>query len=102
MAKITVEECLKNVPNRFDLIMLASKRAHQIAAEGTKSQLLNHSDSKPTIVALQEIENNLIDASFFEKDVFDEFDESSFGDIDERLFEKNKIERSPTDNIELI
>ena len=34
MARITVEDCLDNVDNRFELVMLASKRARQIATQG--------------------------------------------------------------------
>ena len=55
MARITVEDCLKVVDNRFDLVMFAAKRARQLA-NGVQSQLDNsEADDKPTVLALREI-----------------------------------------------
>ncbi|MDC0446403.1 DNA-directed RNA polymerase subunit omega [Gammaproteobacteria bacterium] len=62
MARVTVEDCLKYIPNRFDLILVAAKRAHQLSSGGFKSTLDVGKD-KPTIVALREIEEGLIDNS---------------------------------------
>ena len=62
MARVTVEDCLKYIPNRFDLILVAAKRAHQLNSGGFKSTLDVGKD-KPTIVALREIEEGLIDNS---------------------------------------
>jgi DNA-directed RNA polymerase subunit omega len=62
MARVTVEDCLKYIPNRFDLILVAAKRAHQLNSGGFKSTLDVGKD-KPTIVALREIEEGLIDKS---------------------------------------
>jgi DNA-directed RNA polymerase subunit omega len=58
MARITVEDCMDNVNNRFDLVLLATKRARQIA-EGVEP-LLPMDNDKPTVVALREIAENLI------------------------------------------
>jgi DNA-directed RNA polymerase subunit omega len=58
MARITVEDCLDNVNNRFDLVLLATKRARQIA-EGVEP-LLPMDNDKPTVVALREIADGLI------------------------------------------
>jgi len=63
MARVTVEDCLKYIPNRFDLILIAAKRAHQLNSGGFKSTLDVGKD-KPAIVALREIEEGLIDKSF--------------------------------------
>jgi len=60
MARVTVEDCLKYIPNRFDLILVAAKRAHQLNSGGFKSTLDVGKD-KPAIVALREIEEGLID-----------------------------------------
>ncbi len=60
MARITVEDCLDHVDNRFELVMVASKRARQIAIEG-KDPLVEPGDDKPTVIALREIEQGLID-----------------------------------------
>jgi DNA-directed RNA polymerase subunit omega len=62
MARVTVEDCLKYIPNRFDLILVAAKRAHQLNSGGFKSTL-DVGNDKPAIVALREIEEGLIDKS---------------------------------------
>ena len=54
MARVTVEDCLENVDNRFELIMVSSKRAHQIATGG-KDPMVPWEDDKPTVVALREV-----------------------------------------------
>jgi DNA-directed RNA polymerase subunit omega len=53
MARITVEDCLKNVKNRFDLILLASKRARQLMHGVPAKVEIDH--DKATVVALREI-----------------------------------------------
>lgn len=58
MARVTVEDCLEKIDNRFKLIMVASKRARQIAM-GTEP-LLEWENDKPTVVALREIADELI------------------------------------------
>ena len=54
MARITVEDCLKVVDNRFELVLMASKRARQVA-HGADA-LVPEDDDKPTVIALREIE----------------------------------------------
>ena len=54
MARVTVEDCLENVANRFELVMVASKRARQISTEG-KDPLVPLENDKPTVIALREI-----------------------------------------------
>jgi DNA-directed RNA polymerase subunit omega len=53
MARITVEDCLQNVPNLFQLVLVAAKRARKLAngAEPT----VEWENDKPTVVALREI-----------------------------------------------
>ncbi|CAB5497345.1 DNA-directed RNA polymerase omega subunit (EC 2.7.7.6) [uncultured Gammaproteobacteria bacterium] len=62
MSRVTVEECLNFVDNRFELVLVAAKRAHQLSSGGYKSTLDVGKD-KVTVVALREIEAGLIDAS---------------------------------------
>lgn len=62
MARITVEDCLENVDNRFELVMVSSKRARQIQTGG-KDPLVSLDNDKPTVLALREIAEGLIDAS---------------------------------------
>jgi DNA-directed RNA polymerase subunit omega len=61
MARITVEDCLEHVENRFDLVLLAARRARQIA-QGADPLVPGEND-KPTVIALREIAENLINAS---------------------------------------
>lgn len=58
MARITVEDCLEHVDNRFDLVLLASRRARQIS-QGAEP-LVPVENDKPTVIALREIAANLI------------------------------------------
>jgi DNA-directed RNA polymerase subunit omega len=58
MARITVEDCLEYVDNRFDLVLLAARRARQIA-QGA-DPLVPAENDKPTVIALREIAENLI------------------------------------------
>jgi len=59
MARVTVEDCLENVDNRFELVRLASRRARQIAMG--KEPLVAVENDKPTVIALREIAAGLID-----------------------------------------
>jgi len=58
MARITVEDCLDHVDNRFDLVLVGSKRARQLA-NGVEP-LLPWQNDKPTVMALREIADGLI------------------------------------------
>ena len=60
MARITVEDCLDNIDNRFELVLTATKRARQIA-HGAEP-LVEEEHDKPTVIALREIAEGLIDA----------------------------------------
>ena len=62
MARVTVEDCLDHVDNRFELVMLASKRARQLAVGGKEPKLAWEQD-KPTVMALREIAEGLVDFS---------------------------------------
>ncbi|MEW5249641.1 DNA-directed RNA polymerase subunit omega [Microbulbifer sp. 2201CG32-9] len=66
MARITVEDCLEHVDNRFELVIVGSKRARQIAS-GVKDPLIQEENDKPTVIALREIEEGLIDAAILDE-----------------------------------
>lgn len=53
MARITVEDCLENVDNIFEMVLVASKRARRIA-HGADA-LVEAENDKPTVIALREI-----------------------------------------------
>jgi len=58
MARITVEDCLHSIDNRFELVLTATKRARQIA-HGAEPMVEEEND-KPTVLALREIAENLV------------------------------------------
>jgi DNA-directed RNA polymerase subunit omega len=58
MARVTVEDCLPNVENLFQLVLVATKRARQLA-NGAESHVPWDND-KPTVVALREIAEGLV------------------------------------------
>lgn len=62
MARVTVEDCLENVDNRFELVLIASKRARQLATGG-KDPFVEWENDKPTVVALREIAEQYVDVS---------------------------------------
>ena len=70
MARITVEDCLKHVDNRFELVMVGSKRARQIATGG-RPALVEEENDKPTVIALREIEEGLVTADILTEVVQD-------------------------------
>ncbi len=67
MARVTIEDCLDHVDNRFELVMLASKRAREIAIRGAQP-LVEWDNDKPTVVALREIAAGLIKRDLLDKD----------------------------------
>ena len=58
MARVTVEDCLDNVDNRFQLVLVATKRARQLANGATP--MVEWDKDKPTVVALREIAEGLV------------------------------------------
>jgi DNA-directed RNA polymerase subunit omega len=59
MARITVEDCLENIENRFEMVLTATKRARQIA--NGADPLVEEENDKPTVIALREIADGLVD-----------------------------------------
>lgn len=59
MARVTVEDCLGSVDNRFELVLVAAKRARQLA-RGTHEPMLPWDNDKPTVMALREIADGLV------------------------------------------
>ncbi len=71
MARVTVEDCLENVENRFELVMVSSKRARQLATEG-KEPMVPIENDKPTVIALREIAEGLVSASILDEQLPEE------------------------------
>lgn len=77
MARITVEDCLENVDSRFELVLVASKRARQLANGADSS--IEWSNDKPTVHALREIA-----AGAVTKDILEEVDSPVMMDMPEQ------------------
>ena len=92
MARITVEDCLDNLDNRFDLVLLATKRARQLA-EGVEP-LLPVDNDKPTVVALREIADGLITPHNVEPEQVEEDPELS---LEQALAEELAAESKPVE-----
>ena len=75
MARLTIEDCLTQVNNRYDLVPLAAKRARQLTLG--KDALVDEDNDKPTVIALREIAEGLITAENIDtigkNDFLDEF-----------------------------
>lgn len=79
MARVTVEDCLLKVPNKFELVLLASKRARDIERGATPS--VPKDNDKPTIIALREIAEETISLEGLK-----EIAKKSIIDEDERIY----------------
>ncbi len=58
MARITVEDCLTHMDNRFDMVLAAARRAHQL--NNGVDPLIENTQDKPTVVALREIAAGMV------------------------------------------
>jgi DNA-directed RNA polymerase subunit omega len=65
MARITVEDCVANIPNKFQLVLVAAKRARQLA--NGAEPMVEWENDKPTVVALREVAEGYITESFLEE-----------------------------------
>ncbi|MWN06447.1 DNA-directed RNA polymerase subunit omega [Gilliamella bombicola] len=59
MARVTVQDAVEKIGNRFDLVIVAARRARQLQVEN-KSPLVPEENDKETVVALREIEEGLV------------------------------------------
>ncbi len=66
MARVTVEDAVNKIGNRFDLILVAARRARQLSVEG-KEAMVDIENDKSTVVALREIEKGLITADILDQ-----------------------------------
>lgn len=71
MARVTVEDCIKKVPNRFDLVILAAQRAKNIAS-GVPLTLERDND-KDSVVSLREVASETIDLALVQEEMIQGF-----------------------------
>ena len=103
MARVTVEDCIEKIPNRFDLVLAAAQRARQIST-GNPLTIDRDNDKNP-VVALREIADETIDPDKLRDDIVkglqkltnNEFVE----DEEDGILEDNRLEDNYTINDEL-
>ncbi len=85
MARVTVEDCLENVNSRFELVLLASKRARQLV--NGKEAMVDWENDKPTVVALREIGEGKISNKILEKMANDEREAREVAEVEAAALE---------------
>ncbi|MCH8542335.1 MAG: DNA-directed RNA polymerase subunit omega [Alcanivorax sp.] len=70
MARVTVEDCLEKLDNRFELVLVAGKRARQLQTGGKEPRVAWEND-KPTVVALREIAEGFVTRDSVDNDLSD-------------------------------
>tara|TARA_Y100000992_G_C21029764_1_gene379740 strand:- start:114 stop:536 length:423 start_codon:yes stop_codon:yes gene_type:complete len=100
MARITIEDCLENLDNAFDICALAGKRAKDLAAG---AEPLVDSQDKPTVVALREISAGKIGMDYFEISNKEKIESQLFGDgiSEEEVINElsQQLEEAPTTEV---
>lgn len=86
MARVTVEDCLSNVDNRFQLVLVATKRARQISLGSTP--FVDEENDKPTVIALREIAEGHVTRDILDEKIEEEILE---------FIEEEETESEPTE-----
>jgi len=84
MARITVEDCLENIPNRFSLILVAAERAKQLL-KGEQSLIDDQRTNKEVVTALREIAANVVQADMTDFDDNELFHVMQAGNVEDSL-----------------
>lgn len=90
MARITVEDCLDHVDNRFDLVMLASRRARALRNYNTEA-LVDEENDKPTVVALREIAKGVMSHELLDSQEISPDDEEVQTDFSIATLDANRL-----------
>lgn len=91
MARVTVEDCVTIVKNRFDLCLIASNRAKSILSG---SQTSFEAKEKPAVIALREIAENLVDVNYIRKNIIMSIKNRGIIQFSE-INEKEELENEP-------
>ena len=100
MARVTVEDCVTKVPNRFELVMIASQRARDISAGSATT--IDRDNDKNAVVALREIAESTINLAELEEALiknlqnYVELDEVNDNEIDLLSIQDNNTEGAPS------
>ncbi len=89
MARVTVEDCILHIPNRFDLVLIAAQRAKQISTGNPLT--IDRDNDKDGVVSLREIADRTVDLDALQEDVIQGFFKRPMSDIaDKRLLTKGE------------
>ncbi|WOR13874.1 DNA-directed RNA polymerase subunit omega [Hyphomonas sp. FCG-A18] len=94
MARVTVEDCVEQVPNRFELILLAAQRARMIR-EGSPLTVDRDNDKDP-VVSLREIAEKSVDLKIVKESLVADLQEVRPGEEEEREADRIALESAPT------
>ena len=83
MARVTVEDCILIVPNRFDLVVLAAQRAKQISSGMPLT--IDRDNDKDAVVSLREIADKTIDVKLVHEEIIVNFQKKSGFDPNDRI-----------------
>ncbi|MEM9739648.1 MAG: DNA-directed RNA polymerase subunit omega [Pseudomonadota bacterium] len=94
MARVTVEDCIEEIPNRFELVLMAAHRARMIR-EGSPLTVDRDNDKDP-VVALREIADTSVDLKIVKESLVSSLQELSPGEDVEREEDRLALESGPT------
>jgi DNA-directed RNA polymerase subunit omega len=93
MARVTVEDCVQQIPNRFELVLIAAQRARMIR-EGSPLTVDRDNDKDP-VVSLREIADKTIDLKLVKESLVAELQEVRPGEEEEREADRLALESAP-------
>ncbi|MCF6328470.1 MAG: DNA-directed RNA polymerase subunit omega [Henriciella sp.] len=93
MARVTVEDCIKQIPNRFELVLMAAQRARMIR-EGSPLTVDRDNDKDP-VVSLREIAERSVDLKVVKESLIADLQEVRPGEEDEREADRLALETAP-------
>ena len=103
MARVTVEDCIEKIPNRFDLVLAAAQRARQIST-GNPLTIDRDNDKNP-VVALREIADETIDPDKLREEIVNDLQKLTNNefveDEEDEMLEDNRLEDNYTINDKL-
>lgn len=86
MARVTVEDCIQKVPNRFELVLLAARRAREISA-GASLTVPRDNDKNP-VIALREISEDTLSLDTIRENIIKSMQKNNFVDENETELEE--------------
>ncbi len=89
MARVTVEDCILNIPNRFDLVITAAQRAKQISSGMPLT--IDRDNDKDAVVSLREIADKTIDLSLVNEEIVQHFQKKVGFDPSDRIEDEEQF-----------